>query len=179
MKNYTGLALAWVCLCCLTLAAFALWVEPAFSRERTILAAAHDAYVRANENDERTRDAGRLSDIRRRLTAEITGMRGPTLGYRGEAGVLRTLADLERRDNVAVARFDDDTDQHQSLSKRTLTVEITGAYRDVIGAVAALSRGPALLHVGDISVERPPNSVASSVVAVVHVISYDRVDDLP
>ena len=145
MKNYMGLALAWVCLCCLTLAAFALWVAPEFSRERMILAAAHDAYVRANENDERTRDAGRLRDLRRRLAAEITGMRAPTRGYRAEAGVLRTLADLERRDNVAVSRFDDDTDRTPAAFEADPDDRITGAYRDVIGAVAALSRGPALV----------------------------------
>ncbi|HEY1429878.1 MAG TPA: hypothetical protein VGF18_09915, partial [Candidatus Tumulicola sp.] len=74
-KKQIAIVCAWVGACCATAFIFQAIVAPRYAQETQLLTAAHDAYVRANENDERLRNSVRFASERRRLEAATASLR--------------------------------------------------------------------------------------------------------
>jgi hypothetical protein len=169
------IALAWMGLCGTMAAAIALWIAPELGRERDLLTQAHDAYARANDNEARVRDAWHIQEARRRAAGNLHEMEPPDDRRPAMPEALRLLGQLQDKFGITVTRIDPDDEARQANAGRALTIECLGTYRAVLRSIAELSRGPALLRVTSVRVQRA-NDVASSVDAVVHVISYDRLN---
>jgi hypothetical protein len=171
MKNTWIAAGSWFAMIGVSISVLYLVVLPEFRTAGSLVSAAHDAYSRANANEVRVREAGRADTLRGRLAVELASMRFPRQRYQGVAGVLHAAAALESTFGVKVTRFEPDDEKH-GASAESASIELSGPYRSLLPAVAALSKGPTLLQVTGLRVA-PLSAMSSSVDAVVHVVMYD------
>jgi hypothetical protein len=171
MKWLSIATFAWLLFGACSIAVFDVLVWPQFEMAATLLSTAHDAYTQANDDDMRVREAASVVELRRRVAFELSVMRWPDRRDTGFSGALASVANIERSFGVTVLRFEPE-DARTSDSGRRIAIELQGPFQRTILAVAALSKGPSLLRIEGLRIERE-NAMSSSVDAVVHVVLYD------
>ncbi len=145
-----GVRLAWLIVGALGIAGYALIVAPG---ERHLAATefhAHELYELANRNERMLQDRDRLVAARNRVERDIRTLTGRDNEGRISLAALRLLDAETQAHHVIVSGFAPETsDSPDSGRIEDESIELRGAYRDVIAAVADLSRHDVLLEVDE------------------------------
>lgn len=177
-QNGMGSA-AWLCVAALALGGYVLAIAPAERRLTEIGARAHQFYDLANRNERLLGAASGLSAARDRVATDVTRL----AGERGAgSATLRTLAVLQRessRGRVTIGALTPDAaaPSPDNAGSMDLAIAMSGMYRDVVSAIADLSRHGVLLEVSDATLSSGEPG-AEKVDATLHATLYYRMDAL-
>ena len=139
--------IGWVLAAALAVGGILGVVAPAERRVRAAMAHAHELYELANRNDKMLRSAAGLAAASRRVAHDVSYL----AGNRGEGAT--TLAALEllrgdaRRFHLSLESLTPDRSDVSDLESPEATIAVRGAYRDVLAAIADLSKHDVLLEV--------------------------------
>jgi hypothetical protein len=122
-------------------------VAPAERRVKAATAHAHELYELANRNDKMLRSAASLAAASRRVAHDVsylTGNGGEGATTLAALGLLRGDA---RRFHLILESLTPDRSALSDFESPEATIAVRGTYRDVLGAIADLSKHDVLLEV--------------------------------
>lgn len=170
---------AWICVVALALGGYFGGIAPAEKRLRTVSADAHDLYDLANRNERLLRAATGLSDARARVALDVARLAAV---HGSGSATLRTLELLRREGShahVTIVSITPDAPNAaaETTGSEALTIGVHGAYRNVLAAIADVSRHEVLLDISD-AVLAAAAAGPGEVDATLHATLYYRMDAL-
>lgn len=170
---------AWLGVALCALAAYGLLLLPAQRRLAASVARTQDLYETAQRNADVLARAPGLTDVRDRVQRDLallSGRRGPATAT---LATLVLLENLSARAGIAVVSVSPTAAQATAdpAGVRQVTIAMRGRYRNVLAAIADLSRHRVLLEVAHVTLSAGAN-VRLDVDASVQAAIYDRPDAL-
>jgi hypothetical protein len=169
---------AWLTVGALALGGYLIVVAPAERKLQEIRAQAHDLYDLAIRNEHLLRGAAGLSAARDRVAVDVARL----AGQRGAgSATLRTLQMLQRegsRAHVTIGSLAPDApDSTAQNGSEDVTIAMRGTYRNVLSAIADVSRHDVLLEVSGATLATA-EAGADEIDATLHATLYYRLDAL-
>lgn len=169
---------AWLTVGALALGGYLIVVAPAERKLQEIGAQAHDLYDLAIRNEHLLRGAAGLSAARDRVAVDVARL----AGQRGAgSATLRTLQMLQRegsRAHVTIGGLAPDApDSTAQNGSEDVTIAMRGTYRNVLSAIADVSRHDVLLEVSGATLATA-EAGADEIDATLHATLYYRLDAL-
>ncbi len=171
---------AWVFVAALVLSEYLFAIAPAERSLQTIRAREHELYDLSIRNERLLRGADGLSAARDRVARDVARL----AGERGAgSATLRTLELLQHESShvhVAIGGLAPQLPDAaaQTAGAEDVTITMRGTYRDVLAAIADISRHEVLLEVSDATLASAAD-VAGQIDATLHATLYYRLEALP
>lgn len=170
----------WFAVAVLVFGGYLTLVAPAERRVRTVAFQAHELYELANRNERLLKNAAGLQAADQRVArdlADLTARKDETTIAVATLGLLRAA---EKRHRVFVVSL---APAERSITlergSENVTLVLRGAYRDVLEAIAELSRGDVLLEIDDVALTQAFGNAGSPLVdATIGATIYDRIEPL-
>jgi hypothetical protein len=170
--------IGWMLAVVLAIGGYEAVVAPAAARVRSIVAHAHDMYEIANRTDRLLRDANGVTAARSRVERDVA-----RLAARGESAMtmlatIRLLQEEARRHRVVIAGLSPGERDAATNRKGSadVTIAMRGTYRNVLEAVADLSKGDVLIDIRDVALAQDSNDAdPRDVDAIVRATLYYRI----
>jgi Tfp pilus assembly protein PilO len=182
MPDAARVRAAWLSVALAASLGFAGAIAPAERRIAAIESRAADLAELASRNEALAANARAAEAERARIRGEIDRLAGKGNPGRATVAVLRILADEAARNHLTltgIAPSGDVAPRRTALREEDVEISLRGRYRDVMEAVADLSRRDALVEVRGVSLARvDAHQLFPSVDATVRAALYHDAGDL-
>ena len=171
---------AWLVVIALALSEYFLAIAPPERRMQAIRAREHELYDLSIRNERLLRGATGLAAARDRVAKDIAQL----AVQRGTgSATLRTLEVLQResaRERVSIGGLEPQAPDTatQAGGAEDVTITMRGTYRDVLSAIADVSRHDVLLEVSDASLASMADA-GTEIDATLHATLFYRLDAVP
>lgn len=169
--------IGWMLAATFALAGYSGIVAPRERRLQALESRTHDLYRLANHNERMLANSAGLIAARERVARDVTHLgrqRGPG------SSALRMLRLLQReaqRNHVVVTGLapDESEASMRATGLENVTIALRGTYRNVLEAIADLSKGDVLIELSDAELAAAPDEFgAPEVAATIHATIYRR-----
>lgn len=174
--------IGWILAIVLAVGGYAGIVAPAQRGVRAITVRARDLYELADHNERLLTNAAGLSAARRRVARDVAELSLESTSVTTAIATVRLLRSEERREGIVVSalspneRTDTATPETGEDGSEDVTIAMRGPYRNVLGAIADLSKNAVLLEVRDAALVQAANdATARDVDATVRATLYHRI----
>ncbi|MEO6835925.1 MAG: hypothetical protein ABI231_08475 [Candidatus Tumulicola sp.] len=170
--------IGWLLVAALALGGYGAIVAPGERRARAMDDRARDLYQLANRNDRLLKNAAGLDAARHRVARDVAQLSAASGAARTMLATLRLLRTEGSRFRVVISGLSPGERSGAPAGEgyEDVTIALRGAYRNVLGTIADLSRHDVLVEVHDVALAQTSSGLgANSVAATIHATLYHRI----